>query len=127
MKDIDTDTEEELIEDLMVFDQDGKGWISDAEQHYVITNLGDKLIDEEVDEMIREADVDGDDHIKFEKLVRMMMAKWSLPCSNNKFSIKTPNIINFPCLSIIYILAQSIFPFSRFKTLSESQKIYTEH
>ena len=39
---------------------DGNGFISAAELKHVMTNLGEKLTDEEVDEMIREADVDGD-------------------------------------------------------------------
>jgi len=56
----DTDTEEELIEAFKVFDRDGNGFISAAELRHVMTNLGEKLTDEEVDEMIREADVDGD-------------------------------------------------------------------
>jgi hypothetical protein len=29
-----------------------------------------------VDEMIREADIDGDGHINYEEFVRMMMARW---------------------------------------------------
>eukprot|EP00438_Fugacium_kawagutii_P009822 Skav212323 [mRNA] locus=scaffold3374:166035:166867:- [translate_table: standard] len=61
----DTDTEEELIEAFKVFDRDGNGFISAAE----------KLTDEEVDEMIREADVDGDGQINYEEFVKMMMAK----------------------------------------------------
>merc|ERR1719385_553370 len=56
----DSDTEEELIEAFKVFDRDGNGFISAAELRHVMTNLGEKLTDEEVDEMIREADVDGD-------------------------------------------------------------------
>ena len=56
----DTDTEEELIEAFKVFDRDGNGFISAAELRHVMTNLGEQLTDEEVDEMIREADVDGD-------------------------------------------------------------------
>lgn len=34
--------------------QDGNGFISAAELRHVMTNLGEKLTDEEVDEMIRE-------------------------------------------------------------------------
>jgi calmodulin len=71
----DTDTEEELIEAFKVFDRDGNGFISAAELRHVMTNLGEKLTDEEVDEMIREADVDGDGQINYEEFVRMMMAK----------------------------------------------------
>jgi hypothetical protein len=33
---------------------------------HVMTNLGEKLTDEEVDEMIREADVDGDGQVNYE-------------------------------------------------------------
>mgnify|MGYP000709292375 CR=1 FL=1 len=71
----DTDTEEELIEAFKVFDRDGNGLISAAELRHVMTNLGEKLTDDEVDEMIKEADIDGDGHINYEEFVRMMMAK----------------------------------------------------
>merc|ERR1712169_155031 len=71
----DTDTEEELVEAFKVFDRDGNGLISAAELRHVMTNLGEKLTDEEVDEMIREADVDGDGQINYEEFVKMMMAK----------------------------------------------------
>jgi len=67
----DTDTEEELIEAFKVFDRDGNGFISAAELRHVMTNLGEKLTDEEVDEMIREADVDGDGQINYEEFVKM--------------------------------------------------------
>lgn len=37
--------------------------------------LGEKLTEEEVDEMIKEADVDGDGQINYEEFVKMMMSK----------------------------------------------------
>ena len=40
--------------------------LSAAELRHVMTNLGEKLTDEEVDEMIREADVDGDGQVNYE-------------------------------------------------------------
>ena len=51
---------------MPVFDKDGNGYISAAELRHVMTNLGEKLTDEEVDEMIREADIDGDGQINYE-------------------------------------------------------------
>ena len=48
------------------FFQDGNGFISAAELRHVMTNLGEKLTDEEVDEMIREADIDGDGQVNYE-------------------------------------------------------------
>ncbi|KAJ3684577.1 hypothetical protein LUZ61_013741 [Rhynchospora tenuis] len=69
----DTDSEEELKEAFRVFDKDQNGFISAAELRHVMTNLGEKLTDEEVDEMIREADVDGDGQINYEEFVKVMM------------------------------------------------------
>ena len=84
----DTDSEEELKEAFKVFDKDQNGFISAAEYcvhpiylqftfqlRHVMTNLGEKLTDEEVDEMIREADIDGDGQVNYEEFVRMMLAK----------------------------------------------------
>lgn len=62
----DTDSEEEIKEAFRVFDKDGNGFISAAELRHVMTNLGEKLTDEEVDEMIREADIDGDGQVNYE-------------------------------------------------------------
>jgi hypothetical protein len=38
-----------------------------------MTNLGEKLTEEEVEEMIREADVDGDGQVNYEEFVNMMV------------------------------------------------------
>ncbi|XP_041027213.1 calmodulin-2/4-like isoform X3 [Juglans microcarpa x Juglans regia] len=70
----DTDSEEELKEAFRVFDKGQNGFIFAAELRHVMSNLGEKLTDEEVDEMIREVDVDGDGQISYEEFVKVMMA-----------------------------------------------------
>ncbi len=61
-----TQPEEELRAAFRIFDQDGNGFITATELRHVMTNLGEKLTDEEVDEMIREADIDGDGRINYD-------------------------------------------------------------
>lgn len=60
------DSQEELREAFKVFDKDGNGFISAAELRHVMTNLGEKLTDEQVEEMIKEADIDGDGQVNYE-------------------------------------------------------------
>ncbi|KAM0016147.1 putative EF-hand domain-containing protein [Helianthus debilis subsp. tardiflorus] len=71
----DTDSEEDLKEAFRVFDKDQNGFISAAELRHVMTNLGEKLTDDQLDEMIREADLDGDGQISYQEFVKIMMAK----------------------------------------------------
>ena len=52
--------EEELREAFKVFDKDGNGVINADELRHVMTNLGEKLTDEEITEMIKEADTNND-------------------------------------------------------------------
>ena len=61
----DSDSAEELLEAFKVFDTNNDGLISAAELRAVMNNVGEELDDEEIDEMIREADFDGDGHINY--------------------------------------------------------------
>ncbi|KAJ8308336.1 hypothetical protein KUTeg_013210 [Tegillarca granosa] len=67
-----TDAEEDMKEAFKVFDMDGNGFISRQELRCVMTNLGEKLSDEEIDEMIREADSNGDGQVDYEEFTLMM-------------------------------------------------------
>lgn len=69
------DSEEELREAFKVFDKDGNGFISAAELRHVMTSLGEKLTDEEVDAMMKEADTDGDGQVDIEEFTKMMCRK----------------------------------------------------
>eukprot|EP00461_Guttulinopsis_vulgaris_P001510 UN01510 len=65
--------DDEIREAFRVFDKNGDGFISAAELRHVMTNLGEKLTQDEVDEMIREADLDNDGQIDWNEFVRMMV------------------------------------------------------
>ena len=75
----DTDSEEELMDAFRVFDRDGSGRISTFELRHVMTNLGERITDEELDEMVSEADVDGDGTFDFQSFVQMMMSDMPQP------------------------------------------------
>ena len=70
-----TDPEEEVINAFKVFDREGNGTISSIDLKYLMTTLGDKITEEEIDEMLRDADIDGDGYINYEEFVRMIMNK----------------------------------------------------
>ena len=56
----------QVKEAFRVFDKDGNGFISAAELRHVMENLGDKLMEDEVKEMIETADMEEDGHINYE-------------------------------------------------------------
>eukprot|EP01087_Luapelamoeba_hula_P016063 TRINITY_DN4900_c0_g1_i1.p1 TRINITY_DN4900_c0_g1~~TRINITY_DN4900_c0_g1_i1.p1 ORF type:complete len:168 (-),score=45.36 TRINITY_DN4900_c0_g1_i1:73-552(-) len=67
--------EDELREAFKVFDTDGNGFISPQELREVMLGLGEKLTDGEVDEMIKEADSNGDGQVDYAEFVKMMGGK----------------------------------------------------
>ncbi|XP_059658121.1 calmodulin-2-like isoform X2 [Cornus florida] len=71
----DPKTEGDLREAFRVFDKDESGFITADELRHVMTSLGEKLTDEEVNEMIDEADGDGDKQISYEEFFKVMLAK----------------------------------------------------
>ncbi|KAJ6397730.1 hypothetical protein OIU77_018689 [Salix suchowensis] len=68
------DAYEELKEVFKVFDKDHDGYISPNELRHVIINLGEHLTEKESEEMIREADLDGDGQVNYEEFVKIMLA-----------------------------------------------------
>ena len=70
----DTQTEDEVINAFRVFDKEGNGLISSVELKHIMMSIGDKMPEEEADEMVNEADIDEDGMINYEEFVRMMMA-----------------------------------------------------
>ena len=71
----DADAEEEIKEAFKIFDKAATGFVPCKDLREVLISLGEKLQDEEIDEMIRAADVNGDGQISVEEFVKMMMCK----------------------------------------------------
>ncbi|KAL3644916.1 hypothetical protein CASFOL_010096 [Castilleja foliolosa] len=64
---------DELREAFKVFDRDQDGFISAIELRNVMMNLGEKLSDEEAEQMIREVDTDGDGLVSYDEFARIMV------------------------------------------------------
>ena len=71
----DIDQEEELLKAFNILDMDKDKMISPKEIFHVMNTNGEKVTEEEVKEMLKEADVDGNGFIDYEEFVRVMMAR----------------------------------------------------
>ncbi|CAM6093132.1 unnamed protein product [Calypogeia fissa] len=69
------DTEHEVLlrNAFSVIDKDHDGFITAIEIHNAMTRLGQKISDEEVVNIIRQVDVDGDGMINYEEFLKLMM------------------------------------------------------
>ena len=71
----DHDTEKNLINAFNVFDKNRDGQIIKDDFRSIINNLGEKLTQSEIEELLKEADLDDDGKIDFNEFVKMMMSK----------------------------------------------------
>ena len=55
-----------------VFDKDGNGYVSAGELRFVMSKLGVHFSDEELEEMVLEADLNGDGQVSFDEFYNMM-------------------------------------------------------
>jgi calmodulin len=65
-KPTEADKEASIRAAFKIFDRDGNGLIDGKELKFAMQNLGEKLTDKELQDMMREADVDGDGKINYE-------------------------------------------------------------
>merc|ERR1719479_304770 len=66
------DTKEEIMKAFKLFDDDETGQITFSNLRRVAKELGENLTDEELQEMIDEADRDGDGEVSQEEFLRIM-------------------------------------------------------
>ncbi|KAH8289791.1 hypothetical protein KR054_011107 [Drosophila jambulina] len=67
------DSADDFIEGLRHFDKDASGYISSAELRHLLTTLGEKLTDEEVEQLLANME-DQQGNINYEEFVRMVMS-----------------------------------------------------
>lgn len=68
-----SDTADDFIEGLRHFDKDASGFISSAELRHLLTTLGEKLSDEEVEQLLSSQE-DSQGNVNYEEFVRMVMS-----------------------------------------------------
>lgn len=73
------DTREEIMKVFALFDDDQTGAITFRDLKRVANELGENLTDEELQEMIDEADRDGDGMINEDECVRVLTTVTTLP------------------------------------------------
>jgi calmodulin len=64
--------EDELRQAFKVFDKDGNGTIDVAELKLVMQQLGEPLNDQQLADMMKEADLNGDGQIDFQEFCKLM-------------------------------------------------------
>jgi serine/threonine-protein phosphatase 2B regulatory subunit len=65
-------TDDEILEAFRAFDLDKNNFVGAAEIRHVLINIGEQVTDEEVDEMIRMVDSDGDGQVSWEEFYSMV-------------------------------------------------------
>ncbi|KAH8363583.1 hypothetical protein KR084_011792 [Drosophila pseudotakahashii] len=65
--------EDEVILAFRVFDKDGSGFIHETEFRQIMTDLGEDMEEDEIEEMIRDADANTELKIDYVRFVTMMM------------------------------------------------------
>ncbi|CAF0752818.1 unnamed protein product [Brachionus calyciflorus] len=64
--------ETQMREAFKMFDNFGNGLVNLQQMRNALQNLGEKLRDEEIDEMIRESDIDAEGNVNYEDLVKIL-------------------------------------------------------
>ena len=70
-----TDTEEDVISAFKMFDRDMAGKISVTELRHLMKEYNEDYSNEELDEMIREADSDMDGFVNYEDIIEHLFSK----------------------------------------------------
>lgn len=64
---------EDYIKGFQVFDKDNTGYIGVGELRYILTSIGEKLSDEEVDELLKGVNVTKDNNVDYVEFVKLIL------------------------------------------------------
>ncbi|EJD02247.1 myosin regulatory light chain cdc4 [Fomitiporia mediterranea MF3/22] len=68
-------TAEEFLRGFQVFDREMNGFIGAGELRYILTQLGEKMTDEEVDELLKGIQIGPDGNVNYESFVRTILTQ----------------------------------------------------
>ncbi|XP_060580831.1 uncharacterized protein LOC132737547 [Ruditapes philippinarum] len=67
-------TEEDIIDAFKVFDREGSGYLDAKQLKHVLLNLGEKMNEKEIDDLLQEADLDADGQLNYTTLTQLLLA-----------------------------------------------------
>ena len=70
-----TDTEEVIINAFKVFDIEGNGLLSITDMRHIMINMTNSGLEDDLDDILINADTDGDGFIKYEEFIRMLLTR----------------------------------------------------
>ena len=71
----DVDTEEEVLKAFKFFDKEGNGLININDLKHIMITVSKNLSEPEIDDMLKEADLDMDGFINYEEFIRSLLTK----------------------------------------------------
>merc|ERR1712110_1240077 len=86
------DPVEEINKAFKLFDDDNTGRVTFKNLKRVAKELGERLTDEELQEMIDEADRDGDGEVGNDEFQRIMKKTWMIPSISVTFMALAPRV-----------------------------------
>jgi calmodulin len=66
---------EEYTEAFRIFDQEGEGKINISHLRQILISLGENIKEEEIDYMLKDADVKGDGYIEYKLFLKLLLSK----------------------------------------------------
>ena len=74
-RDKDVDNEEEVLNAFKLFDKEGNGLININDLKHIMLTCGNNFSETEINDLLKEADIDMDGYINYEEFIRSLLSK----------------------------------------------------